>query len=142
VFADSILAAEQLHLVILFAWAATSVLAGTAVLAAVHWRFRTSAFLHRFGLVMLLWGGGLFLVAMAGWHGLALRDFGSAAQLRATVRVSLGVDVVAMLLGAGLAAGSWVRARRLGPVGAGTAMMLQGAVLLVLHLRLLRVLAG
>jgi hypothetical protein len=135
VFADTLLTLERAHLLRLLVWAAGSVLAGSLLLALVALRRAAgpTALLRHFAIQTAAWGAvDLAIVAWA-WRGLALRDFAGARALDRFLWLNLGLDVGYVAVGVTLALTAWLAARRLGPVGAGLGVAVQGAGLLVVH---------
>jgi hypothetical protein len=139
-WADTLLSAERAHLLRLLAWGASSVLAGTALLAWLRARGRPSAggLLQHFAIQTAAWGAVEIAFAAIGWRSLALRDLAAATRLDRLLWMNVGLDVGYILVGATLAIVGWRlgEARRLGVVGAGTGVVVQGAALLLLDLLL------
>ena len=135
-FADTLLAAERTHLLHLLVWGAASIVAGTAILALVA-RRAESALLRWFGIQTLAWGAVDASVAAFGLRGLALRDYAGATRLDRLLWLNTGLDVGYVAVGATLATAGWMLGRRLGALGAGAGVVVQGAALLLLDLRFL-----
>jgi hypothetical protein len=138
-WADTLLAAERAHLLRLLAWAAMSVLAGSAVLAAVGARGGRQPMLRHFAIQMTAWGALEGAIAALGWRGLALRDYVGAMRLDRTLWLAVGLDAGYVGIGATLAIAAWTLGRRAAALGAGTGIVVQGSALLALHLLLLSV---
>src|SRR5688500_12186079 len=134
-WSDTLLALERAHLLRLLVWGAMSVVAGTGLLAWLALRRHYSALLRAFSIQMALWGLVHLAIAGRGLWRLADRDLASAMRLDRTLWFSAGLDVGLVLVGSTLAASGWIIGRRLGAVGAGIGVVLQGAGLLVLDLR-------
>ncbi len=134
-WSDTLLALERAHLLRLFAWGGMSVVAGTGLFAWLTVRRSGSALLRSFSIQTSLWGLLNLAVAGRGWLRAGDRDLGSALQLERMLWFSTGLDIGVILVGITLAATGWVLGRRLGVVGAGIGVLLQGAGLLVLDLR-------
>lgn len=134
---STLLALERAHLEMLAAWCAASVLAGGALLVTLALTRGRAVLLRHFALQMLGWGVIELACVALRWRALAMRDYGGAVRL--TTFVAAGVVAGAMVLGAGLtlALAGWRLTERLSLVGAGAAIALQGAVLLVLDLPVL-----
>ncbi|HEY4217790.1 MAG TPA: hypothetical protein VGM67_11680 [Gemmatimonadaceae bacterium] len=134
-WADTLLHAEQQHLLRLLLWAALSILSGTAVATMVAVRGVRSPLLKHFGIQMLAWG--LVIAAIAGieWHFAELRDLSGAARLERMVWMTSGLDAGYVAVGAALALTAWFIARRMAVVGAGVAVMVQGLALLLIELQ-------
>jgi hypothetical protein len=138
-WADTLLAAEKAHLMRVLVWALTSVLAGTAVLAVLAVRRWRSALLSAFAIQTIGWGVFEAAVASVALLGLVPRDLSAAAQLDHHLWLETGLDMGCIAIGLTLALTTYgyTRGRRLGGVGAGLGIIVQGAVLLVLDTRFL-----
>lgn len=143
-WADTLLLAEKAHLIRVIVWALSSVLAGTAVLAVLALRRASSALLSAFALVTVAWGVFEATVAMVAMLGLVPRDLSAAAQLDRHLWFETGLDVGCIAAGVTLAVATvgLTHGRRLGGVGAGLGIILQGAVLLALDARFLSLVNG
>jgi hypothetical protein len=117
------------------------VVAGTGLLAWLSLRRSDSALLRNFSIQTGLWGLVTIATAGRGLFRLTDRDLGSATQLDRLLWLSTGLDVGLILVGITLAATGWGVARRLGAVGAGIGILVQGAGLLFLDLRFLSITA-
>lgn len=133
-WADTLLAAERAHLLRLAVWAAGSILVGTAIIAALRLKGRASPLMLHFGVQSAAWGVVDLLIAWAANGSLALRNLGSARQLERVLWFNAGLDGGYLAVGLCLAICGWVMGRRLGLVGAGVGVVVQGAALLVLDL--------
>jgi hypothetical protein len=133
-WADTLLAAEKVHLMRVLVWALTCVLAGTAVLAVLAVRRWSSALLRGFAVQTIAWGVFEATVACVALAGLVPRDLGAAARLDQHLWFDSGLDVGFIAIGVTLALTTYgyTRGRRLGGVGAGLGIIVQGAVLLAL----------
>lgn len=142
-WADALLAAERAHLLRLLAWAALSVLAGTALLALAGARAArregASGLLRHFAIQTAAWGVVEGALAAFAWRGLALRDYAAASRLDRLLWLNLGLDAGYIGIGATLAVAGWTLGRRAAPVGAGIGILVQGCALLALDLLLLSV---
>jgi hypothetical protein len=138
-WADTLLAAEKAHLMRVLVWALTSVLAGTAVLAVLVVRRWRSALLSAFAIQTIGWGVFEAVVAIVALLGLVPRDLSAATQLDQHLRVETGLDMGCIAIGVTLALTTYglTHGRRLGGVGAGLGIIVQGAVLLALDTRFL-----
>lgn len=135
-WADTLLAMERAHLVRLAAWGAASVVAGTALLAWLVFRRRQTPLLHHFALQAALWGViDLALAALAS-SSLATRDIAGATRLDRVLWLNIGLDAGYVMVGATLVLVGWRLGRRLGVVGAGTGIIVQGGALALLDLML------
>lgn len=135
-WADTLLNLERGHLLRLGLWAATSVLVG-ALLLIVFRRKDNAAFLRHFAIQTLAWGMIDGALVLSGWQGLALRDYASATQLQKFLWLNVGLDGGYIGVGITLAVAAWVLGKRMGGLGAGVGVVVQGFALLVLDLRLL-----
>lgn len=135
-WADTLLNLERGHLLRLGLWAVASVLVG-GMLFLLFRRRENTAFLRHFAVQMMAWGIIDGALVAWGWQGLALRDYASATQLQKFLWLNVGLDGGYVGIGITLAAASWILGKRLGAVGAGVGVVVQGFALLVLDLRLL-----
>lgn len=135
-WADTLLNLERGHLLRLGLWAATSVLVGALLLLMLR-RKDGATFLRHFAIQLIGWGAIDGVLVSWSWNGLALRDFASATQLQKFLWLNVGLDVGYVAVGITLALTAWVLGKRLGALGAGVGVVVQGAALLVLDMRLL-----
>jgi hypothetical protein len=135
VWADTLLRAEQQHLMRLLLWAALSVLGGTGVLLSLAIRRVRSPLLTHFAIQTTTWGALTAAIAWLGWRAVQLRDLSGAARLERVVWLNVGLDAGYVAAGAVLATSAWLLARRLGGVGAGIGIVVQGLALFVLDLQ-------
>lgn len=133
-WADTLMAAERAHLLQLLAWAAASILAGTALLAWVRVSARRSALIEQFALQALFWGSAELAFAGLAYRDIAPRDVSSATRLDRLLWLNLGLDAGFILVGIVLAVAGWRLARRPGVTGAGVGIAVQGVALSVLNL--------
>ncbi|MFL5605236.1 MAG: DUF6992 family protein [Gemmatimonadaceae bacterium] len=133
-WADTLLSAERALLLRLLAWGALSVLTGTATLAWLRLRGRSSALLEHFAIQMTAWGALELAFVALSWRALAPRDLSGATRLDRLLWLNAGLDVGYVLVGVALAVTGWRLERRLGVVGAGIGVVVQGAALLLLDL--------
>jgi hypothetical protein len=136
VWADTLLRAEQQHALRMLLWAAGSVVAGTALAVILARQRADSPLLKHFGLQMLAWGFLDAAVVAFMWRGLVLRDLAGATRLERELWLTLGVEAGIVAVGITLAASAWTFGRRLGGVGAGIGVIIQGLALLALDLDL------
>ena len=126
---------ERGHLVRLLVWAIASILAGAVCLA---WRRRSAVpalWLHA-GIQSAAWGAvDLAIVALA-WSGLSPRDLAGAIALDRFLWLNVGLDVGYAMVGMTLVVFGLRAPKRLGLVGAGLAVTVQGVVLAALDLML------
>jgi hypothetical protein len=138
-WADTLLAAERAHHLRLLAWAALSVLVGTALLAVVGARGAERGLLRHFAIQSMAWGAVEGVIVALAWRGLGLRDYVGAMRLDRTLWLAVGLDAGYIGIGATLAIAGWTLARRAAALGAGAGIVVQGCALLALHLLLLSV---
>ena len=133
-WSDTLYALERAHLLRVALWGGGSVLAGSLLLAllAVRGRLGISPLVKHFAIQTAAWGAvDLALIALA-WRGLALRDHAGATQLERVLWLNIGLDAGYVGVGATLALTAWLLGRRMGGVGAGLGVIVQGAALFVL----------
>ncbi len=135
-WADTLLDVERLHVLKLLVWGALSIGVGTALLAFLRVRRVDSVLLQHFAIQSAAWG--VIDIAIAVWarQGLALRDLASAVALDRFVWLNVGLDIGYVAVGVTLALTGWKLGRRLGLVGAGTGVIVQGCALTLLDLQL------
>ncbi|MCE2902691.1 MAG: DUF6992 family protein [Gemmatimonadaceae bacterium] len=136
-WADTLLSLEQGHLLRLGAWAMLSSLSGTALLAWLAVRHATAPMVRHFGIQMAAWGVVNGMIAYWAWRGLTLRDFAGTQRLLNILWLNTGLDVGYAAVGVTLAIAGWRWGLRLGAVGAGLAVVVQGLVLALLDYRLI-----
>ena len=136
-WADTLLTYEQGHLLRLGAWAAISILGGTVLLAVLTARRLEAPLLKHFAIQTGAWGAVNALIALWAWRGLAMRDFGGTQKLLNILWLNTGLDVGYAAVGLTLVIVGWRWERRLGAVGAGLGVVLQGLALALLDLRLI-----
>jgi hypothetical protein len=134
-WSDTLLALERAHLLRLLAWGAMSVVAGTGVLASLMLRRADSSLLRGFAIQTSAWGIVDLALAGRGLFRITDRDLGAAIQLDRLLWLAMGLDIGIVCVGIALAVMGWSFGRRLGVVGAGIAIVLQGLALFVLDLR-------
>jgi hypothetical protein len=135
-WADTLQAAEHAHVLRLLLWGGGSALVGTALLAWLYMGRRRSALLEQFGLQTAAWGAAELALAGIARTSLAPRDLAGATRLDRLLWLELGLDGGYVLVGLTLLVSGWLLGRRLGMVGAGLAVVVQGVALALLHLLL------
>ena len=135
-WADTLLSAERAHLLRLLVWAGGSVLAGTGLLAWLRFGRRRSPLLEHFGLQTAGWGAAELAFGAIARASLASRDLAGATRLDRLLWLNIGLDGGYVLVGITLVATGWMIGRRLGLIGAGLAIVLQGVALGLLDLLL------
>lgn len=139
-FADTLLSLERAHLARLLVWALGSILSGTLLLTLVTLRSAAGPLplLRHFAIQTAAWGAINLAIVLWAQRGLKLRDHAGARQLDRILWLNLGLDVGYIAVGITLAVAGWLLGRRLGAVGAGIGIVVQGAVLFLLDLVLVR----
>ena len=137
-WADTLLAMERAHLIRLTVWGGASLLIGTALLGLLRLRGHRSDLLDHFGIQTAAWGGIELALALGLFHQLELRDLAGATRLDRILWLNIGLDGGYVMVGITLLVLGWRLARRMGFVGAGLAVIVQGLALALLDL----VLAG
>ena len=135
-WADTLLDVERLHVLKLLVWGALSVGVGTAMIALIRVRRIDSSLLQHFAIQSAAWGFIDITIAIWAKQGLHLRDLTSAVALDRFVWLNVGLDAGYVAVGATLALIGWGQGRRLGLVGAGVGVIVQGCALLLLDLQL------
>ncbi len=135
-FADTIRDLELAHLTRLSFWAVASIAAG-ALLLLLSWRKRSElALAFHFSTQTMLWGCIELVVARRGLSILSLRDHAAAVSLDRLLWLEVGLDAGYILVGFTLVTAGLLMGRRLGPIGAGIGVAVQGVALAVLDLML------
>jgi hypothetical protein len=135
VWADTLLHAEQQHLLQLLVWAGLSVVSGTAIATMLAARRARSPLLVHFAIQMICWGVAVAAIAGIRWHTAHLRDLSGATRLEDLVWMTIGLEGGYVAVGAALALSAWFIARRMAVVGAGVGVMVQGLALLLIELQ-------
>jgi hypothetical protein len=133
-WADTLLAAEGAHLLRLLAWGGASTLIGTMLLAWLRTGRRHSALLEHFAMQTAAWGAVELALASLARASLTVRDLAGATRLDRVLWLNIGLDAGYVLVGVALIVIGWRLGRRLGLVGAGTAVVVQGIALALLDL--------
>jgi len=137
VWADTLFRAEQQHALRILIWAASSIIAGVALVLFTARKRSDSPLLRYFGYQMLAWAVLDAAIGALAWRGLAMRDLAAATRLQRTLWVALGLEAVVIATGLALAVSAWFQGRRMGGVGSGIGLIIQGLALLILDLDLL-----
>jgi hypothetical protein len=135
-WADTLLAAERAHILRLLLWGGGSALLGTALLAWLHAGRRRSALLEQFAIQTAAWGAAELVIGVIARASATPRDLTAATRLDRLLWLELGLDGGYVLVGLTLLMSGWALGRRLGMVGAGLAVVIQGGALALLHLLL------
>jgi hypothetical protein len=134
-WSDTFLAIERAHFFRVGAWGAACVLVGTLLLAALAARRVASPLVRHFALQTALWGAvDLALAALAIGRLSAVPDYHTATRFDHFVWFSLGIDIGGAAVGVAIAVAGWLLGRRLGAVGAGLGVLVQGTALVALDL--------
>jgi hypothetical protein len=133
-WSDTLLAAERVHLIRLFLWAAGSAALGTLIMGVLTFRRIAAPILAGFAIQALAWGVAELILVTASWRILEMRDVSAATRLDRFTWFTAGLDVGIAGVGIAIAVLGWMHGRRLGTVGAGLGMLAQGLGLLVLQL--------
>jgi len=137
VFADTLMQLERGYLVQLLLWGGAGIAAGIAVLAVLAIGRSSSRLLTQFALHTLAFGAAEACFAAIRLRNLPMRDLAGATQLDRLLWLGAGLDVGLLAVGIVLVVAARQFARREGPLGAGVALMVQGAALLAMHAGLL-----
>lgn len=135
-WADTLETAEHLHLLRLLAWALASMLAGTGLLTSLRAGGRQSPLLKHFAIQTAAWGAVDAVLAVLALHNIVARDIASATRLDRVLWLNIGLDAGYVLVGITLLLAGWLLGRRLGLVGAGIGIVVQGGALALLDLML------
>jgi len=134
---DQLLTLERGHLLRLGFWAVGSLVAGFLAISVAGRRAPGEQALWRhFGIQSGAWGAVDLLIVVAAWSGLEVRDLSSAIALDRFLWLNIGLDVGYAMVGATLLVFGLRAPRRPGLVGAGVAIIVQGAALAVLDAQL------
>ena len=135
-WADTLEIAERAHLLRLLVWSAVSVMMGTALFAWLRVGARRSDLLRHFAIQTAAWGVVEALVAALLLGQLAPRDIAAATRLDRVLWLNIGLDAGYVLLGGTLVVVGTRLGRRLGLIGAGMGVIVQGLALALLDLML------
>ena len=133
-WADTLLAVERAHLTRLMLWSGASLLVGGVLLGVMRARGHRSALLEHFGIQTMAWGAIELALALTGFRRVELRDLAGATRLDRFLWLNIGLDVGYVMVGMTLLLIGWRMARRMGLVGAGMAVIVQGSALALLDL--------
>ena len=134
-WSDTLLLAERAHLSRILLWGGASVLVGSTLFAFLTLRRLGSPLLLHFAIQTGVWGFIDLVIAVAARRNLVERDISGATRLDRFIWFNNGLDVGYVAVGLTLAIVGWTLGRRLGLVGAGMGVVVQGLALLVLDLR-------
>ena len=94
----------------------------------------TGPILVWFGIQSLAWGLVELVLAVIGFQGLAMRDVSGATRLDRLTWFTAGLDVGIIATGVAVIAVAWMFGRRLGGIGGGLGIVVQGLGMLVMNL--------
>ena len=117
-------------------WGGGSLVVGALLLLTVA-RPRRSALLFHFALQTAAWGAVNLVLAASGVRGLVARELSAATRLDRFLWLNVGLDAGYAAVGVTIALSAWLLGRRLGGIGAGVAVVIQGLALLLLDTRFL-----
>jgi hypothetical protein len=133
-WADALQAAERAHLLRVAIWSGASLFVGATLLVLLRAQRHRSALLDHFGIQTAAWGTVGLTRALLGLRSLELHDLAGATRLDRFLWLSVGLDVGFAMVGITLLVLGWRFARHPGFVGAGIAVIVQGAALALLNL--------
>lgn len=136
-WADTLFALERGHLLRLAIWGGASILAGSFLYTVLAVRGERAPLLRHFAIQTAAWGIVDVGIVLWSWRGLALRDFAGAQTLLNFLWLNTGLDVGYVAVGVTLAVTAWRWGARAGATGAGLGIVVQGAALFLLDLRLI-----
>ena len=135
-WADQVLAFERAHLARLLLWGAASLAVGLGCWAFVRIKRLDVPLLRHFAIQTGAWGAVDLVLALAARPTLALRDYDGVTSLDRFLWFNCGLDVGYVAVGVTLSWCGWKLATSKGLLGAGLGIVMQGAALLLLDLRL------
>lgn len=141
-WADALLSLERAHLLRLAIWGGASVLLGTFTLAWLAMRGSNSPLLRHFAIQTAAWGAVDLAICAWAARTLALRDLDGATSLINFLWLNVGLDAGYAGVGLTIALCSWRMGKKLGGVGAGIGIIVQGLALALLDLVLLAQIAA
>ncbi len=125
-WSDTFLALERAHLLRVGVWGAACVLVGSLLVALLVLRRQRSPLVRHFAIQTAAWGAVDLAIALVALRGLALRDYSGAERVARLLWLNVGLDAGYVGVGATLAIAGWMFGRRLGAVGAGIGVIVQG----------------
>ena len=133
---SALLVLEQGHLDRLTILAVVSITVGIAMLAWHRLRAGGQPFAQHFGIQSAAWG--VVDLAIVWWaaRGLSERDLSGAVALDRVLWLNIGLDIGYAMVGATLVICGWRLGRKMGLVGAGAAIIVQGIALAALDAQL------
>jgi len=136
-WADTLLELERGHVVRLAWWGGASLLIGSVLLTLLLSRRIAAPLLRHFAIQTAAWGA--VDLALAAWaqRGLTVRDYAGAQHLLNFLWLNTGLDVAYIAVGVTLAIAASRWGMRLGAIGAGLGVVVQGIALFLLDVRLI-----
>jgi hypothetical protein len=141
-WSDTLLLAERAALLRLAIWGVGCILVGTAMHAVLIARRLRSMLLDGFALQTVIWGAIALARFVEGMAELVPRDLAAATRLERWVWMLNGLDIGLFAVGVTLALAGWRLGKRLGVVGAGVGIAVQGVALLALDARFATILSS
>ena len=135
-WADQVLRFEQAHLLRLLLWGGASIVTAIGCWVFMRVQRLDSVFLRHFAIQTGAWGAIDCLLALAARPGLALRDYDGVTSLDRFLWLNCGLDIGYIAVGVTLAWCGWRLARSRALAGAGLGVVIQGAALLLLDMRM------
>ncbi len=134
-YSDTLFALERAHLLQIIVWGGASIVVGVALLGFLGVRRVRSVLLAHFAIQCVAWG--MAEVALAGirLRGISFRDGAAAATLDRLLWLNTGLDAGYVIVGITLLLTGFLLGRRLGPMGAGMGIIVQGLALFAFDLR-------
>ncbi len=137
-WADTLQLFEHQHLLRLMTLGGSSVLIGALLLLVLSFRRIRAPLLSHFATQCAIWGMAELMWVAYAIRDIPLRDYDGAASLAQVLWIAIGLEAGAILIGVTLAIGGWTYVKRLGVVGSGIGIAVQGTALLVLDFILVR----
>jgi len=136
-WADTLLSLERGHLLRLGIWGGASTLVGSLMIAWLVARRLQAPLLRHFAIQTAAWGAVNLVLCLWASRRLAQRDFAGAQELLNVLWFNTGLDLGYVAIGITLALTAWRWGARVGGIGAGIGVMVQGVALLLLDARLI-----
>lgn len=133
-WADTLAVAERAFALSLLVWGMVSILTGSVLMAWLAAGRRASALLEHFAIQTAIWGALSAGIALVLLKTATNRDLAGATRLDRMLWLNIGLDAGYVFAGAILIITGWKFGKRLGAVGAGMAIVVQGLALAILDL--------
>ncbi len=137
-WADTLQLFEHQHLLRLMTLGGSSVLIGALLLLVLSLRRIRAPLLSHFATQCAIWGMAELIWVAFAIRDIPLRDYDGAASLARLLWIAIGLEAGVILIGVTLAVGGWTYVKRLGVIGSGIGIAVQGTALIVLDLILVR----